>query len=73
MTVALLFAPQSGEETRKFVTKKAGQVTAKGREAVRSTANDLIDQTRNLVSQQKDRLADVLESGKQIARDISGR
>ena len=74
--VALLFAPQSGEDTRKQIAEKAQEgkdyVTSKGRE-IRKHAEDLVDQGRDLVSKQKDRLADVLESGKQMARETFAR
>ena len=74
--IALLFAPKSGEETRKQIADKAQQgkdyVAAKGRE-VRKQAEDLVDQGKDLVSKQKARLADVLESGKQAARETFAR
>ena len=74
--VALLFAPQSGRQTRKLIVNKAEEgkdfVTAKGRE-IRSIADDLVDQGKDLVSKQKDRLADVLASGKQAARETFAR
>ena len=74
--VALLFAPQSGEETRKQIAEKAQEgkdyVAARGRE-IRKQAEDLVDQGKDLVSKQKARLADVLESGKQAARETFTR
>jgi gas vesicle protein len=74
--IALLFAPQSGEETRKQIVDKAQEgkdfVASKGRE-IRKQAEDLVDQGKNLVSKQKARLADVLESGKQAARETFAR
>ena len=74
--VALLFAPQSGEETRKQIAEKAQEgndyVAAKGRE-IRKQAEDLVDQGKDLVSKQKARLADVLESGKQAVRETFAR
>jgi len=70
--VALLFAPQSGEETRKQIAEKAQEgkdyVASKGRE-IRKQAEELVDQGKELVSKQKARLADALESGKQVARE----
>ena len=70
--VALLFAPQSGEETRKQIAVKAQEgkdfVASKGRE-IRKQAEELVDQGKELVSKQKARLADALESGKQVARE----
>ncbi|MFZ0961963.1 MAG: YtxH domain-containing protein [Terriglobia bacterium] len=70
--IALLFAPQSGEETRKRIVEKAQEskdyVASKGRE-MRKQAEGLVDQGKDLVNKQKARLADVLESGKQMARE----
>jgi gas vesicle protein len=74
--VALLFAPQSGEETRKQIAEKAQDgkefVTAKGRE-IRKQAEEFVDQGKDLVNKQKARLADVLESGKQSVRETFAR
>ena len=74
--VALLFAPQTGQQTRKMIVNKAEEgkdfVAAKGKE-IRKQADELVDQGRQLVSKQKDRLADVLESGKQAARETFAR
>jgi len=74
--IALLFAPQSGEETRKRIAEKAQDgkdfVATKGRE-LRKGAEDLVDQGKDLVNKQKARLADVLESGKQVARETFSR
>jgi gas vesicle protein len=74
--IALLFAPQSGEETRKQIVGKAQDgrdfVALKGRE-FRKQAEDLVDQGKDLVNKQKARLADVLESGKQAARETFAR
>jgi gas vesicle protein len=70
--VALLFAPQSGEKTRKQIVDKAQNgkdfMVSKGRE-IRKQAGDLVDQGKDLVTKQKARLADVLQSGKQAARE----
>ena len=74
--VALLFAPQSGEKTRKQIAEKAQEgsdfVVAKSRE-IRKQAEDLVDQGKDMVSKQKARLADALESGKQSVRETFAR
>jgi gas vesicle protein len=74
--IALLFAPQSGEETRKRIVEKAQEgksyVASKGRE-IRKQTEEIVDQGKDLVSKQKARLADVLESGKQAARETFAR
>ena len=50
--VALLFAPKSGEETRKFIAKKAGEgkgyVAAKGKE-LRKQTEELVEKGKDLV------------------------
>jgi gas vesicle protein len=74
--VALLFAPQTGEKTRRQIADKAQDgkdfVASKGRE-IRKQAEDIVDQGKDLVNKQKARLADVLESGKQAARETFAR
>lgn len=74
--VALLFAPLSGEETRKRIVEKAEEgreyVASKGRE-FRHQAEEMVGQGKELVSKQKERLADVLEAGKQAARETFAR
>jgi gas vesicle protein len=74
--IALLFAPQSGEDTRKQIAEKAQEgtefVASKSRE-IRKQAEELVDQGKDLVSKQKARLADVLESGKQTVRETFAR
>jgi gas vesicle protein len=51
--VALLLAPKSGEDTREFIGKKAGEgrdyVTARGKE-FRRAAEDLVDKGKDLVA-----------------------
>jgi len=70
--VALLFAPLSGEETRKRIADKAQEgkeyVASKSRE-LRQQAEEFVDHGKELVGKQKERLADVLEAGKQKARE----
>lgn len=74
--IALLFAPQTGEETRKQIADAAQDgrdyVASKGQD-FRKQAGDLVDQGKDMVSKQKARLADVLESGKQAARETFSR
>jgi gas vesicle protein len=58
--LALLFAPQSGKQTRDMIVQKAeegkGYVTTKGREVVR--------QAEEIVEKGKEALAEALDSGK---------
>ena len=69
--VVLLFAPKTGEQTRKLIAKKAEEgkdyVASKGRE-FRGQAEELVEKGKELVTKQKERLAGVLETGKEAAR-----
>ena len=54
--IAMLFAPQSGDETRKTLSEKAkdGRQYAKDRaRELRDGANDLVDRGREVVNRQK--------------------
>jgi gas vesicle protein len=57
-TVALLFAPQSGERTRRLLTRKADE----GREAVLDRGREIYDKGKELA----DEAADLFERGKKI-------
>ncbi|MFA7253675.1 MAG: YtxH domain-containing protein [Patescibacteria group bacterium] len=39
----ILFAPRSGKETRKIVSKKANDLTEKGKELIKETADTISD------------------------------
>jgi gas vesicle protein len=61
--VALLLAPQSGEETRGAIRRKAEE----GRETVSKSSRDVMEKGRELYEKGKelaDEAADVLERGK---------
>lgn len=74
--LALLFAPKSGEETRKLIAEKAGEgkdyVAAKGRE-LRQQAEELVEKGKDLMAKPKELLADSVEAGKQAYRSTFGR
>jgi gas vesicle protein len=74
--VALLFAPRSGKTTRRLIADRVEEgrdyVGLKGR-GLRRQADDFVDRGKALVSQQKDKLADVLEAGKEAARETFTR
>ncbi len=66
-TVALLFAPQSGEETRKRIRAKASE----GREALGETGRDLAGKSRDLFEKGKrlaDEAADMFDRGRKMAQ-----
>jgi gas vesicle protein len=74
--VALLFAPHSGKATRRLIADRAEEgkeyVSGKGRE-IRRQAEDLVERGKDVVSKQKEKLADVLEAGKEAARETFTR
>jgi gas vesicle protein len=74
--VVLLFAPKTGEQTRKLIAKKAEEgrdyVASKGRE-FKGQAEELVEKGKELVTKQKDRLAEVLETGKEAAKNTLSR
>ena len=63
--IALLYAPQSGVETRKLLSRKAGE----GREALADSGKDLMDRGRELFEKGKamaDEAADLFERGRKM-------
>jgi gas vesicle protein len=62
-TIALLYAPQSGEETREYIRKKAGE----GRDRLADVSDDLVGKGRDLYERGRrvaDDAADLFERGK---------
>ena len=56
VTVALLFAPKSGRDTRRFLSNK----TQQGKDAVVQTSSDMVDAGR-----------DVFERGRKLVEDAA--
>jgi len=69
--VALLLAPRTGQQTRKLIAKKAGEgkdyVASRGRE-FKGQAEEFLEKGKDLVNKQRERLAEVLEAGKEAAK-----
>ena len=64
-TVALLFAPQSGRDTRRIIRKK----TREGRAALAENSRDLMDKGRDLYEKGlrvADEAAELIERGRKI-------
>ena len=64
-TVALLYAPQSGEDTRRYLGKKARQ----GREALSDAGREALEKGRDLYDKGRrvaDDAADLLERGRRL-------
>jgi gas vesicle protein len=66
-TVALLFAPQSGEQTRRLIGRKADE----GRDALRESGRELLDRGRDLYDKGRkiaDEAAEVFERGRRLVQ-----
>jgi gas vesicle protein len=66
-TVALLFAPASGAETREFIGRKTGE----GREALAEKGRDLADKSRDLYDKGRkiaDEAADLFDRGRRAVQ-----
>jgi gas vesicle protein len=64
-TIALLYAPQSGRETRRIIKKKSRE----GRAAVTETSRDLMDKGRELYEKGlrvADEAAEMIERGRRL-------
>jgi len=66
--VGILFAPQSGEETRELLSKKADEgreyAQRKAKE-LRERAEDLVEQSKQVVARQKDSLVAAVDAGRE--------
>lgn len=76
VAAGILFAPKAGTETRELIKNKAGEgaefVKRHGSD-LKSSAGDLIDRGKSVVSSQKDQLNQAVEAGKQAYREaVSG-
>jgi len=69
---ALLFAPQSGEQTRRMIATRARDgadyLASKSREVTDKTTG-YIDRGKEVLHQQRDQLAAAFEAGKQAYKD----
>jgi gas vesicle protein len=66
-TVALLFAPKSGKQTRKFISDK----TQEGREAVSGTSQDLLEAGKDMFERGRklvEDAADLFERGRKLVK-----
>jgi len=74
--IGMLFAPKSGEETRRIIKDKTGEgtdyVKQRGAE-LRDSAGDLVNKGKDAWSRQKDTLTDAVEAGKQAYRETVNR
>ena len=70
--IGMLFAPKSGQETRDLLRSKAGEgsefLKQRGTE-IKQTASEWVDKSKDVLSRQKDTLADAVQAGRQAYRD----
>jgi gas vesicle protein len=72
VAVGILFAPQSGEDTRALLRDKAGEGTdylKKRGETLRESAGEVVERGKTTLARQKEQLAAAVEAGKQAYRD----
>ncbi len=74
--LAILFAPRSGEETRRYITEKAEEgkdyLTSKSKE-LREQAEEWAGKGKDRLAQEKERLAGALEAYKQSSPETKSR
>jgi gas vesicle protein len=69
---ALLFAPRSGEETRKLIMTRAREgadTVASQSRMVKDKTNEYLDRGKELVQQQRESLNAALDAGKKAYRE----
>jgi gas vesicle protein len=72
VAVGMLFAPQSGTETRDLLLSKADegkQFIRKRGEDLRDSASDMVERGRTVVAQKRDDLSSAVDAGKQAYRE----
>ncbi len=75
VVIGLLFAPQSGAETREQLLSKADEgkdYLRKRTEELRESAGGLVDRGRDVLEKQKENLSAAVEAGKQAYRETVG-
>jgi len=66
-SIAILYAPKSGKDTRRFISKK----TQQGYEAVSETGKDIADTTRDMFERGRklvEDAAELFERGRKLVR-----
>jgi len=72
VAVGLIFAPQSGAETRGLIKSKANESTDYMRrrsEELRDQAGDYVQKGKEVVGKQREQLSAALDAGKQAYRE----
>jgi gas vesicle protein len=72
VAVGIVFAPQSGEDTRGLIRSKALEGTdyvKRRSEELKDSAGDLVEKGKTAIKTQKDQLAAAVDAGKQAYRE----
>ncbi|HEY3738553.1 MAG TPA: YtxH domain-containing protein [Bryobacteraceae bacterium] len=72
VAVGLLFAPKTGEETRRLIRDRAsdsGDYLKKQSSDLRNQASDLLDKSKDTLAKHRESIASAVEAGKQAYRD----
>ncbi len=72
VAAGIIFAPQSGSETRGTIRRKAlegSDVLRRQTEQLRDSAGDLVDRGREIVNRQKQQFSSAVDAGRQAYRD----
>ena len=72
VAVGLLFAPKSGEETRRLIRDRAadsGDYLKRQTTDLKSTAADLLDKSKDTLAKHRESIASAVEAGKQAYRE----
>jgi gas vesicle protein len=72
VAVGIIFAPQSGEETRGLLRSKAlegGDYVKRRTTDLKESATELIDKSKTVVNRQKEQLSAAVDAGKQAYRE----
>jgi gas vesicle protein len=72
VAVGIVFAPQSGEDTRGLIRSKAlegGDYVKRRSEELRGTAEELVEKGKTAIKTQKEQLAAAVDAGKQAYRE----
>ena len=73
--LALLFAPQSGDDTKKLLarkTRKAKEYVASQASTLREQAADLLEQGKQEMSRHREGFEQALDAGKKIYKESLG-
>lgn len=74
--VGMLFAPKSGEETRKIIKDKANEGREQLKQAgaeIKQQAAEWVDKGKDALNRQKENLADAMQAGRQAYRETVNR